>query len=155
MGGQRHVPATLPPGKTRYPLYRMLDGLQGRSGRVQKIQMRHTGWNSECIYHLSQISADFSLLQSVHIGPGAHPAFCPIIEGKSLADVKNIFTLPHIFKVKGTVTPVQTWTVMSWGFQEYEDLWFHDNRHMKVAKLSALRTGRLYPTGNIPGTHFC
>jgi hypothetical protein len=21
--------------------------------------------------------------------------------------------------------------------------------------LSALRTGRLYPTGNIPGTHFC
>ena len=26
---------------------------------------------------------------------------------------------------------------------------------MKVAGLSALRTGRLYPTGNISGTHFC
>jgi hypothetical protein len=25
----------------------------------------------------------------------------------------------------------------------------------KVVKLSALRTGRLYPPGNIPGTHFC
>jgi len=25
---------------------------------------------------------------------------------------------------------------------------------MKVVKLSALRTGRLYPSGNIPGTHF-
>jgi hypothetical protein len=25
---------------------------------------------------------------------------------------------------------------------------------MKVVKLSALRTGRLYPQGNIPGTHF-
>ena len=26
---------------------------------------------------------------------------------------------------------------------------------MKMIKLSALRTGRLYPPGNIPGTHFC
>jgi hypothetical protein len=37
VGGQRHVPATLPTGKTRYPLYRRLDGLQGRSGQVRKI----------------------------------------------------------------------------------------------------------------------
>ena len=26
---------------------------------------------------------------------------------------------------------------------------------MKVLRLSALNTGRLYPPGNIPGTHFC
>jgi len=26
---------------------------------------------------------------------------------------------------------------------------------MKVVRLSALRTGRLYPLGNIPGTRFC
>ena len=26
---------------------------------------------------------------------------------------------------------------------------------MKVVKLSALRTGHLFPPGNIPGTHFC
>ena len=26
---------------------------------------------------------------------------------------------------------------------------------MKVVRLSALRTGRLYPPGNIHGTHFC
>ena len=26
---------------------------------------------------------------------------------------------------------------------------------MKVVRLSALRTDRLYPPGNIPGTHFC
>jgi hypothetical protein len=37
MGGQHHAPATLPPGKTRYPLYRRLGGLQGRSGQVRKI----------------------------------------------------------------------------------------------------------------------
>ena len=37
MGGQRHAPPALPPGKTRYPLYRRLGGPQGRYGRVRKI----------------------------------------------------------------------------------------------------------------------
>ena len=37
LGGQRHAPAALPPGKTRYPLYKRLGGPQGRSGRVRKI----------------------------------------------------------------------------------------------------------------------
>ena len=37
VGGQRHAPAGLPPGKTPYPLYRRLDGPQGKSGRVRKI----------------------------------------------------------------------------------------------------------------------
>ena len=29
-----------------------------------------------------------------------------------------------------------------------------DNQHMKVIRLLALRTGRLYPPGKIPVTHF-
>jgi hypothetical protein len=33
VGGQRHAPAALAPGKTRYPLYRRL----GEPGQVQKI----------------------------------------------------------------------------------------------------------------------
>jgi len=37
VGGQRRAPATLPPGKTRYALYRRLGGPQGRSGQVRKI----------------------------------------------------------------------------------------------------------------------
>jgi len=37
VGGQHHAPAVLPPGKTRYPLYRRLGGPQGQSGWVQKI----------------------------------------------------------------------------------------------------------------------
>jgi len=37
VGGQRHTPAALPPGKTRFPLYRRLGGPQGQSGWVQKI----------------------------------------------------------------------------------------------------------------------
>ena len=32
----------------------------------------------------------------------------------------------------------------SWGFQEVEAPRFQDNRHMKVVRLSAVRTGRLY-----------
>jgi hypothetical protein len=38
--GQHHAPAALPPGKTRYALYRRLGGPQGRSGRVRKISPR-------------------------------------------------------------------------------------------------------------------
>jgi hypothetical protein len=44
---------------------------------------------------------------------------------------------------------------MAWGFQDAEAARFLDNRHMKVANLSAVYTGRLYSPGNIPGTHFC
>jgi hypothetical protein len=39
--------------------------------------------------------------------------------------------------------------------QEVEVPRFVDNRHMKVVRLSAVRTGRLSPPGEIPGTHFC
>jgi len=54
---------------------------------------------------------------------------------------------------KGKAIPLQAWT--PWGFQEVEVPRFQDNRHMKVVRLSALSTGRLYLPGNIPGTHFC
>jgi len=37
VGGQLHAPAALPPGKTRYPLYRRLGKPQGQSEQVQKI----------------------------------------------------------------------------------------------------------------------
>jgi hypothetical protein len=41
------------------------------------------------------------------------------------------------------------------GFQKVEAPRFLYNRHMKVIRLSGLRTGRLYLPGNIPGPHFC
>ena len=37
VGVQRQASAALPPGKTRYPLYRRLGVPQGQSGWVQKI----------------------------------------------------------------------------------------------------------------------
>ena len=42
----------------------------------------------------------------------------------------------------------------SWGFQEVEAPRFQDSRHMNVVSISALGNDRLYPPGNIPGTHF-
>jgi len=37
VGGQQHASAALPPGKTRYPLFRRLGGPQFRSGQVWRI----------------------------------------------------------------------------------------------------------------------
>jgi hypothetical protein len=37
LGGQRHTSDALPPGKTRYPVFRKLGGFQKRSGQVRKI----------------------------------------------------------------------------------------------------------------------
>ena len=39
------------------------------------------------------------------------------------------------------------------GFHGVETPRFHDSRHMKLASLSAIRTGCLYPPGNNTGTH--
>jgi hypothetical protein len=59
VGGQRHDPAALPPGNSRYPFYRRLGGSQGRSGQVRKISLP-TGIRSpdrparsESLYRLS------------------------------------------------------------------------------------------------------
>jgi hypothetical protein len=41
VGGQRHAPTALTPGKTRYPLFRRLGGPQGRTGRVLKKSRPH------------------------------------------------------------------------------------------------------------------
>jgi len=60
VGGQRHAPAALPPGKeTRYPLYGRLGGAEGRSGRVRKISPppgfdpQNLKARSESLYRLS------------------------------------------------------------------------------------------------------
>jgi hypothetical protein len=41
VGGQRHAPAALPPGKTGYPFCRGLGGSQNRSGRERKVSPPH------------------------------------------------------------------------------------------------------------------
>ena len=65
----------------------------------------------------------------------------------NLARSPTVITLKQSNPITGLDRP--------WGFQEVEAPRFQDNRHMKVVRLSALSTGRLYPPRNIPGTHFC
>jgi len=60
----------------------------------------------------------------------------------------------RLVKVKGKAVPLQAWTGPT-VFQEVEASRFQDTRHVKVVRLSVLRTGRLYIPRNIPGTHFC
>jgi hypothetical protein len=65
-----------------------------------------------------------------------------------------VFCVVHLCKCLYKSNPI-TGLDRPLGFQEVEAPGFIDNRHMKVVRLSALRTGRLYPPGNMPGTHFC
>jgi len=59
-------------------------------------------------------------------------------------------------KGKGKAVPVQTYYRRR-GLQEDEDSRFRENRHLKVARFSDLRTGRLNlpPPENISFIHFC
>jgi len=45
VGGQHHGPAALPPGETRYPLYRRLNGPQGNliQGNYTNCQCKRKG----------------------------------------------------------------------------------------------------------------
>ena len=54
----------------------------------------------------------------------------------------------------GKAIPLQTWTA-PWGFRKFRLPEFLENRHMKVVRLSTLRTGRLYLPGDTRGIHFC
>jgi hypothetical protein len=54
----------------------------------------------------------------------------------------------------GKTILLQAWTVPE-GSRRFRAHIFQDNRHMKVVMLSDLRSGRLYPPENVPGTHFC
>ena len=49
----------------------------------------------------------------------------------------------HVQRNVSKEIPLEAWTGLE--VQEFEALRFQDNRHMRVARLLALRTGRLYP----------
>ena len=59
VGGQRHAPAALPPGITRYPLYRRLGGPQCRTGRVWKISPP-AGFEPRTVQHVMSRYTDWA-----------------------------------------------------------------------------------------------
>jgi len=80
--------------------------------------------------------------------------YCQITRLLSKPKVGSFSTQLHMFYCKGKCNPI-TGLDRPWWFQEDEAPRFQNNRYMKMISLSALRTGRLYSPGNIPGTHFC
>ena len=96
---------------------------------------------------------------SPRISPGTHCISCwslPLLPSTSLKPgtyhVKfNTKFLHKTFKKSSPITDLDR----PWGFQEVEAPRFQDSWHMKVVRLSAVHTGRLYSSGNIPSTHFC
>jgi hypothetical protein len=60
VGGQRHVPAALPPEKTRYQLYRRLGGPQGRFGQVRKISPS-PGLDPQTVQPVASRSTDWAI----------------------------------------------------------------------------------------------
>ena len=82
MSGQRHSPATLSSGKTRYPLHMRLGGPQGRYGRVlkitpapgidprtvQQVASRYTDWATPALDpNISQINPVHILASSPYL----------------------------------------------------------------------------------------
>jgi hypothetical protein len=60
VGGQRHALATLPPGKTRFSLYRRQGGPQDLSGWVQKISPP-PGFDPRTVQHVASRYTDWAM----------------------------------------------------------------------------------------------
>ena len=159
---------TLPPGKTQYPFYRRLGGPQGRPGRAenlvptgirsrtfQPVVSRYTDWVTQpththththvcvyiyyiyiyvriyvcvCVLYNNIWSVDLYLV-----------CCCFICRGRWFRYEPNTI----VCRCKKKAIPVQA-CYNPIGFQEFEAPRFSDIRHMKVVRLSALRTGRLH-----------
>jgi hypothetical protein len=65
VGVYRHVPAALPPGMTRYLLYRRLGGPQGRSGLVRKISFP-PGFDSRTVQPVASRYTYYVILTHAH-----------------------------------------------------------------------------------------
>jgi hypothetical protein len=66
----------------------------------------------------------------------------------------NLILNNLVLQVKVKAIPLLAW-IGPEVFRKLRLPEFLDNRHIKVARLSSLSTGRLYSPGNIPGTYFC
>ena len=75
MGGQRHEPAALPPGKTRYPLCMRLGGPQGRSGWAQKIS-HVPGFDPRTVQYVASRRTDRAIRPTSN-GTAAHGTLSP------------------------------------------------------------------------------
>jgi hypothetical protein len=98
MGGQPHASAALPPGKTRYPLYRRLGGPQSRSVQVRKISPP-PGFDSRTVQPAtpSTLSLHYWVTcgQSRDTIPELHPSIDQTLSSETLL---HIFRAIYMYK---------------------------------------------------------
>jgi len=68
-------------------------------------------------------------------------------------DCQLLVSMQSVIKGKGKAVPLKAWS----GPEGSRNLRFQDfmTTAQDGGRFSALHTGRLYPQGNAPGTHFC
>ena len=66
VAGESDVPAAFPPEKTRNPLYRWLDGTQGRSGRVRKISPL-PGFDPQTVQPVASRYTEYAILAHMYV----------------------------------------------------------------------------------------
>jgi len=107
VGGQRHAPAALPPGKTRYPMYRRLGGPKGRSGQVRKISpSQDRPARRQSLYGLSYpgplcLTRQHHYLPTVPINP-FRPNPCHSATDSLSDSVERFLAGPHLLGRKGS-----------------------------------------------------
>ena len=103
---------------------------------------------------LSQTEFSQSLIHSgvmQHLWMQLLPPVVPEIADQVNSAIVSMFLFTwRLLSYKGKGIPLQAWT----GHEGSMRLRLPDFKTMKAVRLSALHTGRLYPPGNIPGTHF-
>jgi len=142
---------SLPPGKTRYPLYRRLGGPQGRSGQVRKIspppgfdprshslyRLRYPAHNSNIALYLFICSKES---EWAHYRSRYHRW---LISPHHKAGNES----------KGKAVPLQAWS----GPEGFSKLRFPDfmTTAQHGSKVVSLTHRPPLSPGNAPGTHFC
>ena len=116
VGGQRHAPAALSPGKDPVPI------LQEDGGAPEPVWMGEENRDSNPGPSVASRYTDYTI-----------PAYVQFYKQNR----KN-----HL-QCRRKASPLQTRTEL--GSRRLKLPEFQDNRHIKVVRLSALRTGRLYP----------
>ena len=66
VGGQRHYPAALPPGKTSYSLYRRLGGHRGQSGRGEEKSRPPPGFDPRTVRPVASRYTDWAIPVHIH-----------------------------------------------------------------------------------------
>jgi len=79
---------SLPPGKSRYPLYRKLGGLQGRSGQVRKISPL-SGFDPRSVQPVASRYTDWATRPTDPF-IATDKSYIPLCNEQSISLMKNI-----------------------------------------------------------------